>query len=816
MRLLIGEFWAACHAVILGGDQPGPAVRTPLPTRQFGLLAGEEGMISVVTVVVVLGFAVLIGLIGNVGRVVAEKIELQNAADAAANASALWMARGMNAITATNHLMGEATALVVIHQALGGPELEGQRTYSPPRSTQLNEAIEQLRTNAPIKLGQIDRSLIEFTANRLTADSWTRHQACATIYDAKLTLKWIFGLDLGAKNLANLGFTPTPLYAFTAPLAFAAHVFLDLIILQIAKEALYVDFLEIGARALTVPKNGVWNVVIPALSKYGDLVAGRGPDRPPCSAVSQNLELLGSSNRARLDIFPAPDDLSLPVVSEPPPETRPLSGDRTGFGKPPSLWTKDDMPGEVKEIRQVFSQINRWLDQARGKLKFLEDSTSLISEGISAVGMGTGFTEMVIPALPTFPTLPEPGKSGFDDNPSLNNLPELPWKAESRSQWTRATYPYVDSFRAGIRSFFKAQMRLSNASTYFVHWTNRYTLAVSHERRKAESLDQSESSQRSNRNLLSWLRGKNTDLRAWLNRALQWTGKIGDPVDLEGDSYQAIFKDLERTALTLKSRPSELGEAAAQTSEWIDQVQEHDRIVLARVESAGRMEAPGPGIEPNELRDGTEDLVRIEVLDELLKGFEVLLDQIEKYPDPHELGIPHMYVLDGMEPERKGREDWTWDKGRAEQLFTVIGLAHRQPRRPSIPTLFRDPGPSEHLAFAQAIFYNANGRTEAPEDKAGDRQPDTGWDTLNWEPPVAAPEWGADPSGDGGRWEPWKVFTGGIRSTRGTRVKLNWQAKLVPVTRERLSQARANDRPGARTLPAALDAINQRYQLFSH
>ena len=62
------------------------------------------------------------GFIGNIGQVTANKIATQNAADSVAFSSAQWMARGMNAATATNHMLGEVTGLVVVIEAVAGPE----------------------------------------------------------------------------------------------------------------------------------------------------------------------------------------------------------------------------------------------------------------------------------------------------------------------------------------------------------------------------------------------------------------------------------------------------------------------------------------------------------------------------------------------------------------------------------------------------------------------------------------------------------------------------------------------------------------------
>src|SRR5205823_6433861 len=73
---------------------------------------------------VVLAFVLMFSLICNIANTVNQKIETQNAADAVAYSATVEMARGMNAITATNHMIGELMALVVLHHALRGDELD--------------------------------------------------------------------------------------------------------------------------------------------------------------------------------------------------------------------------------------------------------------------------------------------------------------------------------------------------------------------------------------------------------------------------------------------------------------------------------------------------------------------------------------------------------------------------------------------------------------------------------------------------------------------------------------------------------------------
>ncbi len=94
------------------------------------LLVREEGMVSLATLVAVLFLLVLIALTMNVAFTVKRKIQSQNTADAVAYSSGIWMARGLNAITAANHLTGELTALAVLHEAIGGNEELNQDAYT--------------------------------------------------------------------------------------------------------------------------------------------------------------------------------------------------------------------------------------------------------------------------------------------------------------------------------------------------------------------------------------------------------------------------------------------------------------------------------------------------------------------------------------------------------------------------------------------------------------------------------------------------------------------------------------------------------------
>lgn len=84
----------------------------------------EDGFVSMLNLMAMLGILLGITAVANIALVTRDKLESQNAADGVVQASITQMARGMNAVTATNHSIGEIQAIVVLHHAWGGDELE--------------------------------------------------------------------------------------------------------------------------------------------------------------------------------------------------------------------------------------------------------------------------------------------------------------------------------------------------------------------------------------------------------------------------------------------------------------------------------------------------------------------------------------------------------------------------------------------------------------------------------------------------------------------------------------------------------------------
>src|SRR5262245_21373103 len=74
----------------------------------------RSGSISIAAIFALLLLAFLLGMVLNVARQVDNKIKLQNAADAATYSGGVVLARGMNTVAFSNHLLCEVFAMTAI------------------------------------------------------------------------------------------------------------------------------------------------------------------------------------------------------------------------------------------------------------------------------------------------------------------------------------------------------------------------------------------------------------------------------------------------------------------------------------------------------------------------------------------------------------------------------------------------------------------------------------------------------------------------------------------------------------------------------
>ena len=836
--------------IYLGDERVLPRGRGE-SARPGHLSAAEDGKITLVTVVAVLALVVLIGLVGNTGQVVVEKIEVQNAADAAAYSSTLWMARGMNAITTTNHLMGEATALVVILDSFGGAMSYKGGSVSTKENDAFNRQIDDLDDKTSPKLAtfskiplEVDAKIVKAVAELLMADKNGGLKVGAALYDAQLTLKFVMVIALRVKGIcARITEVTYPIvYPPIGPLieggCAIVQALMSGVIAEIAKEWALLKGVEYGVGSIWTEnstRKGVVTYLPRALSIYGDTVAGQlgGSGRQKKTAmnnaVRDTLDMLKEEHGVtELVTYPNWEDLRLPIEREEPPfseeqqreqEEGTETEDLGEWDIPPSLWSGNDMHPDLRNALKIvnevgkpiavisdwFGFIKKWLRWAR-KLPKLPGKFNDMLRTFNILGDAMDIADSLdqISAFGAISELNNTLNKGYPENPSHNpkgnkkyRLREFYWEVEQKSQWVRATYPYVDSFRAPIRGFFRDNCPLSNASTYYINWTNRYTLAVSWEVRKKNDSDKKKQDdddpRKMARDLIQELRELIEEFRAKLEEALDATGAIDDGIEFVENPYEVISKEFVDRIHDYTDDITGIDAIDREIQAWIQEVLDHPKFMTATKADAATIYDAELGMDEHGFVEFTEDIRRVIELDRLLQLLLDALDAAEDFLNLLQLGPPHMYVMRDSTPDSKGKEDWTADSadGRlmAERRFTLIAFARREPTASPLQLdgVFDNPTANGTSTYAQSLVYNANGRSD--EISAGPTQPDTGWDTLNWrrEPAIAAPEWGDHIPSGGGEDSMFSLFRGSLSATDTAKVKLNWQAKLVPVTLSRLN-----------------------------
>jgi hypothetical protein len=846
-------FW---HALIAGESRSTPGA---------DLACAEEGSVTFIAIISMLMFVVLIGYVGNVGYSVQQKLELQNAADAASYSTSVWMARGMNAVTTTNHLMGEATALMVMIEGLGGPELDGTKETNDeiddlnliinnpwekdlipfnlpgPIKKTINSLIESFLPKdltekfytAPGSIAQetgfdrLDSNFVKRVQKMMSDKENGKQDAGAAIYDSQCTIKYYVGTLFKFKWMVNIGYVIGAIFAEPASSGAACglHLALDGAIAWVAKDWVIVKGIEILARPLQQVEKASPYLLL-ALSLYGDSVAKPGQLEQP---IADTLSQLKKDHRlAELVVFPAPEDLVLPLVVEEPPKK-----DAASKSVPPTLWTEDEAEKYSKFIKiinapehalqRAIDKVNDWLSAFKVVKWLSNGNIDLELPSVQEIKEKMGFPVKYV-RLDDSNKLGgmKPGGYGFPQNFSLPNreaLPEIDWEAERYSQWARATYPYVDSFRGAWCKFFSDIMGPSNFWTYYKNWTNRYTLAMSY-RIRSGAIFPTSFQNLSNKPQLDKLRERTRawqeevrKLRARFEAANKGAETLDELLGFDKDEFAEISRDLGTLADRISSElAGATGIDTGALSSWTQAVKSQSKPVDDAKSDANAGFDPDSALEKGDFADLFGKTAMVEVTDYLLSLLESLLRKFDNALAILDFGPPHMYVMRDMVPVSKGNEPWTSDSQMAADLFTVAAVAHREPWKPPYsPAIYSTPYRKlGTVAFSQSMFYAGNGRRTILPAGSSDVQPDTGWDTLNWEPPIQAVEWGrGSPSHSGS--QPFNVFTGDFKPLRLARVKINWQAKLVPLTDARASGAALEFATSTKREPIKVST-----QLFQH
>lgn len=433
------------------------------PCRELRSLHGSEsGFLSFITCVAVLFMALLVTLVFNVGGAVKQKIELQNAADASILSSSSMTARGMNAVTLTNHMLGELTALMVLHEALGGTELDdnvadGDKRQMSPPSKLLNTSLTTLLPlSSSYELHELDKQAVDRMKKDggSDSDSGGKHLAFGTIFDARVTLKYYMTEVLIGRLVAiACRFIP---FGIGEAIYWGINVPLSVLVGKMLQEVLILDGVEEIAKLFSkvAKRRVVESQMLPFLENYAEVCTKQFP--VIAERVAQET---AKRNGVELMLYPA--RVNLPVEREPVPP-----GESTG------LFRREPRGGDAESTADFLSKA----------LDLLSSATSLLGDANDVLGTSGGVQS------PGGSLRPNPGRDGYGRgaNLSRDSLPRFSrdeWKVIEQSQWTRATYPYVRGWRKPIREWFAGVLMISRAGTWYSRWTNRYTVTKAYQYR---------------------------------------------------------------------------------------------------------------------------------------------------------------------------------------------------------------------------------------------------------------------------------------------------------------------------------------------
>ncbi len=212
-------------------------------------------------------------------------------------------------------------------------------------------------------------------------------------------------------------------------------------------------------------------------------------------------------------IFPLAANLRLPIEAEPKPSMSGTQRDEPEWGSDDFVAVKsDDFLGDLPKRRDdqkqaIRDRIQAYRDGiadlkteeknvdnqlAKGNVlssdeqqEFGQEKTDIqasrdvkqkrideLSAKLQKLEQQESQTDAAVKNLPATPS----STGNFSALPEHLAKDKMRESEERYTQWVRATYPYVDSYRATILAQFETALSISKAAEYYRKWSDRYTL----------------------------------------------------------------------------------------------------------------------------------------------------------------------------------------------------------------------------------------------------------------------------------------------------------------------------------------------------
>lgn len=266
-----------------------------------------------VVVVAAMLLTLIIVFAFNSGRVIARRVEQQAVSQSVALSGGYVMARGMNTITASNHIMGEVTGFVIVHHALGGELLDKGQAAETTQwldSNTIDGGSDLKKINTAL-----DRAanLAKSAEAQITESIWKRVRessgvkAEAAILDAKVTLKekltMCYKIWFAAEMLKKIKYTyPVGEALAKAMAALEQWIGLEYGILNSATSI---------AKSLTPFKQALRDQVLPAIQQFEEDVVALTPE-----LARETARQVADQNHVNAGLL-FPIDLKMPLIHDP-------------------------------------------------------------------------------------------------------------------------------------------------------------------------------------------------------------------------------------------------------------------------------------------------------------------------------------------------------------------------------------------------------------------------------------------------------------------------------------------------------------------
>lgn len=282
------------------------------PVGQFHIVrhdvqrGSRRGMMTMVNMVVVLLLTLMLAFLLNVANTIKRKPELQHVADEAAFSATNQKTRMLNAITATNHVIGEGHGMLIAHHALGGDLLDRQRMAErhaeQPQRGQLNQANRDLD-----QAYQAARNLGARTPQYARVRQKKGVFAEAALLRGKLNLKKLLAGIYWKKVAAKL----MQKYPPTRPAGKALEIAMDQFEREVGGEYRVLNQVQAEAKRLLELKLSIRDDILVSAKVYTREIVDHAPTLIQDTASQVAKSVLGANATAFVV------DPTLPVVIDP-------------------------------------------------------------------------------------------------------------------------------------------------------------------------------------------------------------------------------------------------------------------------------------------------------------------------------------------------------------------------------------------------------------------------------------------------------------------------------------------------------------------